>query len=88
MSGIPARQAERTRRSACGSVPDMATRCDQCGKKLRGGGHQTFTRTLCASCNDAYMGAAAGLIAGGDVETGIATAGWYQRIRKLTRRER
>lgn len=66
----------------------MTTRCDQCGRKLRDGGHETFTRTLCADCNDAYTGAAAGLIAGGDVATGIATSGWYQRIRRITRRER
>lgn len=66
----------------------MTTRCDQCGAKLRGRGHDTFTRTLCGRCHDRYLGSAAGLIAGGDVQTGIATAGWFERIRRITRPRR
>ncbi|GAB2548252.1 hypothetical protein [Brachybacterium huguangmaarense] len=63
----------------------MTNRCDQCGRKFRGEGNHTPTRILCDDCNATYMGHAAGLIAGGGIGNAISTAGWYQRIRKVTK---
>lgn len=64
----------------------MSSRCDQCGGRLRRGGHATFTRTLCDRCFEQFQGQAAGLIVHGTVEGAIATGGWYERLRARRRK--
>ena len=45
----------------------------------------TSTRSLCAECGDRFTGAAAGMVAGGDVSRAISTAGWFSSMRKWRR---
>ncbi len=63
----------------------MAGRCDECRARLSGGGHETTTRVLCASCYATLLGLAAGLVAApetgpGAVEQAISTSAWRARI--------
>ena len=63
----------------------MAGRCDECRARLSGGGHETTTRVLCASCYATLMGLAAGVVAApatgpGAVEQAISTSAWSARI--------
>jgi hypothetical protein len=61
----------------------MAFQCDQCRKSFSAAPHISITgRRLCDSCDDQLLGATAGAITGG-VPGGIATAGWYSKVRKL-----
>jgi len=62
-------------------------RCDQCGQSVRGESVRTATRVLCARCGERFLGAAAGLTAGGGVPEAVSTAGWLERIRRLRRRD-
>jgi hypothetical protein len=65
----------------------MAFTCDSCGRRSRERAHRTATgRTLCTACHEDLLGGAAGLIAGGGAGGGIATAGWFRRIRGLRRK--
>jgi hypothetical protein len=58
-------------------------RCDQCRRLIQGEPVRTATRTLCVACGTTFLGLAAGTMAGnGDVGQSIATAGWFERLRR------
>ena len=64
----------------------MAFECDQCRRSFKELPHISISgRRLCDSCNDLLLGATAGAVGGG-VTTGIATAGWYSKLRKMGRK--
>ncbi|WP_031262030.1 hypothetical protein [Curtobacterium sp. B18] len=64
----------------------MQQRCDQCRRPIQGEPVRTATRTLCDACGATFLGLAAGTLAGsGDVGQGIATAGWFERLRRRRR---
>ncbi|KNX37797.1 hypothetical protein [Luteipulveratus halotolerans] len=71
----------------------MAFTCDQYGRSRSGTAIKTVTgRTVCRSCDDRTTGMAAGIIAAGGSQTspvasGIATAGFFERLRKRRRRD-
>jgi hypothetical protein len=61
-------------------------RCDQCRRPIQGEPVRTATRTLCDACGTTFLGLAAGTMAGnGDVGQSIATAGWFERLRRRNR---
>lgn len=64
----------------------MAFECDQCRRRFEDLPHISISgRRLCDTCNDSLLGATAGAVGGG-VTTGIATAWWYSRLRKMGRK--
>ena len=61
----------------------MATQCEQCRNRIRGRIRTSVTgRQLCESCWTSLQGRTAGVVAGGGIAGGIATGGWYARVRK------
>lgn len=67
--------------------------CDQCERSVEAEPHETVTgRQLCDPCNDLLLGLAAGVVAAGpsadigdQVVAGLATAGWFARLRARRR---
>ena len=60
----------------------MAFTCDGCGRRAPGTPEVSPTgRRLCGGCHDQLLGLAAGVVAGGGVPGGVATAGWFTRLR-------
>jgi hypothetical protein len=65
----------------------MAFTCDSCHKRFREGSHKTATgRAVCTACRDQILGSAAGVMAAGGIGGGIATAGWFARIKASRKR--
>lgn len=68
----------------------MAFECDSCRKRFEVAPHVTVTgRRLCAACDDQLLGMTAGAVLGGPgdgIAGGLATAGWYARVKALTRK--
>lgn len=61
----------------------MATMCEQCRGRIRGRIHTSITgRYLCERCHTQLQGRTAGVVAGGGVRGGIATGGWYARVKQ------
>ncbi len=61
----------------------MATRCEQCGNRIRGRIYTSVTgRYLCSRCGARLQGRTAGVVAGGGAAGGRSTGGWYARVRK------
>lgn len=70
----------------------MSFRCDQCDGVFPEppAGNTATGRELCGSCNDQFLGLAAGMIAGrgdadGGVGSAISTAGWFSWIKRFRR---
>jgi hypothetical protein len=65
----------------------MTFTCDNCQASTRGTPEITVTgRRLCATCKDNLVGAAAGLIAGGDPSDAVATARIFSALRRWRRK--
>lgn len=62
--------------------------CEQCGRPVGSEPVRTATRTLCRECGADFLGAAAGLLAGGSVADAVATRGWFRALRDAARERR
>ena len=61
----------------------MSMRCEQCGGMIRGWAFTSITgRKLCDRCGTRLQGRTAGIVAGGGIQGGISTGGWYARVRR------
>lgn len=64
-------------------------RCEQCRQKIRGTARKSITgRTLCSRCADRLTAASVGGAVNGGVGGAVATAGWFERVKKFTRGRR
>ncbi len=68
----------------------MAFEYDNCLKRFEVAPHGTVTgRRLCTSCDDQLLGQTAAAVLGGPggaTAGGLATAGWYARVKALARK--